>query len=453
MRHEVDGVEVVVTDDGVGPGKHVTARGFGLKSSVRERMAAAGGTTTIGPGPEGRGTQVVLAWWPQVEHADDDLGPPLLVRAAEIMVAIGLVLGAIASAFIVLGWPGYAYPVAALTAALLPVAVAAWVLDQARSEVQIGASHVVAACATYILVGAVAVLADPSCSSLLGRERHARRPGTDAGGRPAPAAALVGAGRRRRRPSWSRTSAARWRGATGGRGAARTRPGAGVYIVAGLAAAWLFIGRITRLTEQFVLARTEAAEAQVRIGAQVAVRAEQEAWVAGHPHVGAVAAVGHRQRRRQVSDPEVREECASEAQFLRGLLAVGRAPEPTRRPARIWLLLLRVSHCQVALRGSFAALHAADRGSSPRSAVPSTPCARWRPAAASPSRPSTTPPPARSRSRPAGEPVRSADALARPGGTPRARGVAGRQRRLPHRRMDVAACRRRARRRGLGCVP
>ena len=57
---------------------------------------------------------------------------------------------------------------------------------------------------------------------------------------------------------------------------------------------------------------------------------------------------------RSVSDPEVRAECAAETQFLRGLLAVGRAPDPMRRPARIWLLLLRVSSCQVSVRGSFA---------------------------------------------------------------------------------------------------
>ena len=55
-----------------------------------------------------------------------------------------------------------------------------------------------------------------------------------------------------------------------------------------------------------------------------------------------------------MSDPTVRADAAAEAQFLRGLLTVSRAPDRIRRPARIWLLLLRVSHCQVAVRGSFA---------------------------------------------------------------------------------------------------
>jgi hypothetical protein len=351
VRHEPDGVEVVITDTGVGPGASSPRRGFGLKSSVRERMAAAGGSTRIGHGPGGRGTQVVLGWWQDPEH--DDVGPPLLVRAAEIMVAISLVFAAIPAAFIVVGWPGYAYPIAALVAALLPAAVAAWVLDQARSGVPISAAHVVAGCATYVLTGAVAIMADPSCSSLLGENAmlDARAPML--------AVVLLLA------PRWWVLAAqtgtvlfAHFGGALAWSGrwpaCGPDTAGAGIYIVAALAAVWLFIGRITMLTEQFVLARREAAEAKVRIGAQVGVRAEQEAWVLATLTSAQVLLTDIAQGRRLVSDPEVREQCATEAQFLRGLLRVGRAPEPTRRPARIWLLLLRVSHCQVSVRGSFA---------------------------------------------------------------------------------------------------
>lgn len=351
LRHEWDGVEVVITDAGVGPGAHTTTRGYGLKSSVAERMATAGGTTRVTTGPQGRGTQVVLGWW--AEALPDEVGSPLLVRAAEIMVAIAVVFGAIPAALIVLGWPGYAYPTVALVAALLPVGVAWWVLRQARSGVRISAAHVVVGCATYVLVGAMAVLADPSCSTLLGENGmlDARVPMLGVVLLLLPrwwvlavqtatvlVAHLGGA------LAWSD----RWPGC------GPDTAGAGVYIVAALAAAWLFIGRITTLTEQFALARREAAEAQVRIGAQVAVRAEQEAWVlttltSAQALLGDIA-----EGRRLVADPAVREECAREAQFLRGLLAVARGPERTRRPARSWLLLLRASRCQVAVRGSFA---------------------------------------------------------------------------------------------------
>lgn len=352
VRHEADGVELVVSDDGVGVGE-TAARGFGLKWSVRDRMAAAGGTAAIGPGPDGRGTSVVLGWWPQPEPDTAEDGPHLLVRAAEISVAIGLVLAAIASAFIVLGWPGYAFPVPALAAAVLPVGVAAWILSQARSRGGLGPGHVIAACATYILVGAVAVLADPYCSSLLGENvmLDARAPMLAVvlllWPNPWVLAAQAGT-----------VLVAHFGGALAWSdqwpGCGPDTAGAGVYVVAGLVAAWLFVGRITSLTEQFVLARSQAAEAQVRIGAQVAVRAEQEAWVLTTLTSAQALLSDLASGAKLPSDPQVRAECATEAQFLRGLLAVGRAPEPTRRPARIWLLLMRVSGCQVSVRGSFA---------------------------------------------------------------------------------------------------
>ncbi len=51
---------------------------------------------------------------------------------------------------------------------MAPVVVAAVATERARRGLRVGPSQVLAACATYVLVGAVALLADPYCASLLG---------------------------------------------------------------------------------------------------------------------------------------------------------------------------------------------------------------------------------------------------------------------------------------------
>ncbi len=125
-------------------------------------------------------------------------------------------------------------------------------------------------------------------------------------------------------------------------------------MVAVLGASWLFIERIDRLTKELAQAREEARAAQVRIGAQLSLRAEEEAWVADTLASAQGLLDDIAQGRRDPRDPRTRTACASEAEFLRALLAVGQAPMTLRRPARIWLRLLHAHSCRIQLRGSFA---------------------------------------------------------------------------------------------------
>ena len=122
-----------------------------------------------------------------------------------------------------------------------------------------GPAEVLAACATYVLlVGAVALLADPYCASLLGEgvmlDARAPDDGRDPAARPAPGessaaiVATVGVAHLGAALAWSD----RW--VLCGADTAE----AGVYVVAVLGASWLFIERIDRLTKELAQAREEA---------------------------------------------------------------------------------------------------------------------------------------------------------------------------------------------------
>ena len=145
-----------------------TSDGFGVSRSIRERMDAVGGSALIGPGPQGRGTVVLLEWHPAPAPAQQ-IGSDLLLRTAGIVLMIATFLAGVASALVVLGWSAYAVPWLALAGGLRPrPGRGRGSSGEAREGRRIGTSHVIAACATYVLVGAVALLADPYCSSLLG---------------------------------------------------------------------------------------------------------------------------------------------------------------------------------------------------------------------------------------------------------------------------------------------
>jgi hypothetical protein len=128
---------------------------------------------------------------------------------------------------------------------------------------------------------------------------------------------------------------------------------AGVYVVAALAAAWLFVERIDRVSTQLAGARDQARSSQVRMGSELSIRAEEELWVADTLASAQELLDDIAQGRRDPSDPGTRAACAAQAEFLRALLAVGRAPMPVRRPARIWLRLLNAAACPIQVRGSF----------------------------------------------------------------------------------------------------
>ena len=231
--------------------------------------------------------------------------------------------------------------------------VSAVAVERVRRGQRVGSEQVLAACATYVLVGAVAVLADPYCASLLGESVMldarapmmatllllAPRPGVLAAIVGTVGAAHLGAGL-----AWSD----RW--PLCGPDTAE----AGVYVVAILAASWLFVQRIDRLTTELGIAREEARAAQVRIGAQLSMRAEEEAWVADTLASAQGLLDDIAEGRRDPRDAATRAACAAEAEFLRALLAVGRAPMALRRPARIWLRLLHAHACGIHVRGSFA---------------------------------------------------------------------------------------------------
>jgi hypothetical protein len=346
-----DGLQVLVADEGVGPGS--ASSGFGTTNSVQRRMESVGGSALISPGPDGTGTVVALGWAPQPDE-DPGIGSDLLTRTAGVVVTVATLLAGVACALVVLGWPAYAQPGPALVAPVIPVLVAAWLLNDARAGVRIGAGHVVAACAAYVLVGALALLADPYCASLLGEGAmlDARAPLVAVvlllAPRPGVLGALVG------------TVGVAHVGAALAWNAQWVQCGpdtaaAGVYVVAALVAVWLFARRIDRVAAEYAQARAQATQAEVRIRARLSVRAEEELWVvdtlsSAQDLLGALA-----DGRMPPADPATRAQCAAEAAFLRSLLVVGQAPDSLRRPARIWLRLLRAAKCQLQVRGSFAA--------------------------------------------------------------------------------------------------
>lgn len=349
VRHDRGGVQVFVADEGVGA--RGAADGFGVSRSIRERMESVGGEALTGPGPEGRGT-VVLLEWRRKPQASPELGSDLLLGTARIVLMVATVLAGTACALIVLGWPAYSRPWLALVGAVAPVIVAAVASERARNGYRVGSAQVLAACATYVLVGAVALLADPYCASLLGEGvmLDARAPMMAVvlllAPRPGVLAAIVatvGAAHLGAALAWSD----RW--VLCGPDTAE----AGVYVVAVLGASWLFVERIDRLTAELADAREEARAAQVRIGAQLTLRAEEEAWVADTLASAQGLLDDIAQGRRDPGEPATRNACSSEAEFLRALLAVGRAPVALRRSARIWLRLLHAHSCGIQLRGSF----------------------------------------------------------------------------------------------------
>ena len=353
VRHDPQGIQVFVADEGVGPAQG-SAPGFGVARSIRERMESVGGQALTGPGPEGRGT-VVLMQWLQEEPPGQEIGSDLLVGTARVVLLMATFLAGTACALIVLGWPAYAAPWLALVGAAAPVLVAAGIVERARAGHRVGANQVVAASATYVLVGAIALLADPYCSALLGEGvmLDARAPMM--------AVLLLVAPRRGVVAAIMATVVLSHIGAALAWNQQWVLCGpqtaqAGVYVVAALGAAWLFVGRIDRLTSELADARAQAALAQARIGAELSIRAEEELWVADTLGSAQELLTDIAEGRRSPREATTRAACAAEAQHLRALLGVGRASMSLRRPARIWLRLLHAHGCRVQIRGSFTDL-------------------------------------------------------------------------------------------------
>ena len=354
VRTDKDGVQAFVADAGVGLAR--ADEGFGITQSIRERMLSVGGQALTGQGPAGQGT-VVLLEWQQRRPAIPEIGSDLLVGTARIVLIVAVFLSGTAVALTVLGWSAYTHPWLALGAAVAPVLVAAPAVERARTGYQVGGPEIVATCATYVLVGAVALLADPFCATLLGEGvmLDARVPMmaillllAPRTGVLAAIAATVGVTHVAVALAW------RDRFAVCGPDTAEY----GIYELAILGAAWLFVRRIALLSAELDDARAQAVEAQVRLRAQLSVRAEEELWVADTLGSAQQLLDDIAEGRCDPSAPATRAACAAEAGFLRALLAVGRAPMSLRRPARIWLRLLRAHHCRILVRGSFERIEA-----------------------------------------------------------------------------------------------
>lgn len=350
VSHGRTGVQVLVADGGVGPGP--ASEGFGLARSVQERMTAVGGTSMVTEGPGRRGTVVLLGWRPQAQVAGG-LGADLLARTAGVAVAAGTLIAGVASALVVLGWSTYEVPVLGLVAAVAPVLVAAAMLERSRDGLRIGGRQVAVVCATYVLVGAICVAADPRCASVLGE-------GAMLDSRaPMIAVALLLAPRVGVLASLVATvslahlaTALVWHARWSGCGA--DTASSGIYAVAFLVAAWLFVRRIERVSAEAARTRAQATAAQVRIVSRLSVRAEEEHWVADTLASAALLLNDLAEGTRDPASPDTRAACAAEAAFLRGLLAVGRAPASVRGSARTWMRLLHAAGVRVQVRAGFA---------------------------------------------------------------------------------------------------
>lgn len=349
IRHDAEGVQAFVADEGSGAGS--APAGFGVTRSIRERMESVGGRAVTAPGPADMSTVVVLQWLKQ-EPPAGEVAAELLGRTARSVLVVAMFLAGTACALIVLGWLAYSRGWLALVGAVAPVLVAANIVERARAGRDIGADQVLTACGTYVLVGALAQLADPYCAALRGEGvlLDVRAPMM--------AVLLLLAPRTRVLVAILATvlgshvvAAVMWhdRWILCGPETAQ----AGVYVVAALAACWLFVARIDRLTADLAGARWQAIDAQVRIRSELAIRAEDEHWVAD--------TLAHAQRllddvaegRRSPADPATRARCATEAQYLRAWLVFGRATAPVSRAARVWLRLLYENDCSIAVRGAF----------------------------------------------------------------------------------------------------
>ncbi|MGB7981827.1 MAG: hypothetical protein WCF36_13675, partial [Candidatus Nanopelagicales bacterium] len=271
-----DHIQVFIADEGVGIG--FVPSGFGTTRSIAERMAGVGGGAVTGPGPGGVGTVVLLEWQRDPDE-DLDLGSDLLVTTAGIVLMMATFLAGLAGALVVLGWAGYGRPWFALAAVLAPVLVGAVILGRGRARLRVGPSHVLIACATYVLVSAAIIVADPYCSSLAGESAafDARLPMmaivlmlAPRAGALAAVIATVGATHVGAALIWHDT----WELC----GPATAE--AGVYVVAILGAVALFVERMARQTRDLAGARAQEQAAQRRMVRQLAIRTEEELWVA-----------------------------------------------------------------------------------------------------------------------------------------------------------------------------
>lgn len=351
VMHDREEAHLLIVDEGIGMTTAETG-GFGLVRSVAERMDHVGGSGTVAPGPNGVGTVVDLAWRPAPEGPARVAADLLLNTAFVVSVLCGVVAG-VTSLLTVLGWPAFGHPWPALVASVVPALIAAWLLLEVRAGTRINVGHVLAVSASYIGAGATAILADPYCSSLVGE-------GGAIDSRALMVATLLILAPR----IWVLVAslltvlvahiggALLWHLQWPGCG--ENTLGSALFVSAGLVAAWMFARRMDRLATAYSVIRRQEREAEVRIRSQLMLRAEEELWVADTLASAQEMLSRLADGELPPSHPMTRALCGAEAGFLRGLLVVGRGSDELRRPARIWLRILRTAGCIIEVRGSFA---------------------------------------------------------------------------------------------------
>jgi signal transduction histidine kinase len=363
------GVRLVVTDTGVGFDPGAVEPGYGLEYSIRARMAAAGGTSSVAATPGG-GTSVELTWErPQAarEPVEDAVSEAVQRLLLTFLVATTL----FTSAIVVAEWDAFERPPVALAGGLVLGGwglLVIWLLQRRRwIPTSVGVLTVALACVAPFWT----ISADQFCASSFaglgwidprlplvilvmltaGRWWHASL------ALPAFVAATIIAG-----TIWGSVfSGCQTWAITGS-----------TYAVAILGAS-LFAGRTLNLQAarmaQGSRQRDEAMEASLRAAA---LRVEQQQWLA--PAVAScvplLSAIG-----TGTADPEsaaVRRRCQAESGYLRGLVTVAAAPEGVRDGLRELVQRARAAGVDVVVRGELRALPAPGGDLSPllRDVVP-----------------------------------------------------------------------------------
>ncbi len=352
VTHDHEEAHLLIVDEGIGMSAMDSPSGFGLVHSVAERMAQVGGSGTVAPGPRGVGTVVDLSWRPAPE-SPPHLAADLLLNTARVVSVLCAVVAGVTSLLTIVGWPALGHPWPALVASVVPALIAGWLMLEVRAGGQISVGHVLAVSAAYIGAGSTAILADPYCSSLVGE-------GGALDSRALMVATLLILAPR----SWVLAAAlgtvlvahlggailwhAQWSGC------GENTLGSALFVSAGLVAVWMFARRMDRLATTYGIIRRQEREAEVRIRSQLMLRAEEELWVADTLASAQELLSRLADRELPTSHPMTQALCGAEAGFLRGLLVVSRAPDELRRPARIWLRILRGAGCIIDVRGAFA---------------------------------------------------------------------------------------------------
>lgn len=354
-----DGLVARVSDAGAGFDAEHTSAGFGLSTSVLERMRAVGGTATVRSRP-GEGTQVEVTWRrgalphaPQADGASDTV--------ARLMLAFVLASTGFTAVILLAEWDAFERPLVTMAGVLLlggwGLALVAVLRRQRWLPTPLALVTVALACVAPFWT----VAADQYCASTFGGlgwvdprvplivlvMLTTRHWWVSLGAALAFVLATLAAG-----SLWGSVFA----------GCESWAQTAALFAVA-IFGSSLIAGRtLRRQSRAVVLAHQRQQDAeQARVRAET-VRAEQRRWF--EPAVQAcrplLESIGD-----GTLDPRsasVRARCREEAGYLRGLVTVARAPEGIRDELGALLQRAHGAGLDIEVRGDLARLPAAPAG-------------------------------------------------------------------------------------------